>query len=152
MEATFVLEIIVCMKSTPHVVSSRPRWLPCAHHAGALEWPSTPPNLQDVPLLGQAEKAELEKLILERFEALYGKEGGSALLHPDLRVVVNARGVELDHGGTQDALTAVEVKTLFTALCYATGGTASLPQEALHPLATEATSAAAAAINRLSPG
>ena len=105
-----------------------------------------------MPLLGQAEKAELETLILERLEGLYGKAGGSALLHPDLRVVVNASGVELDHGETRDALTAVEVKTLFTALCYATGGTPSLPQEALHPLATEATSAAAAAINRLSTG
>lgn len=119
---------------------------------GALEWPSAPKNDRDVPLLGQAEKAELEKLILERFEALYGKEGGSALLHPDLRVVVNARGVDLDHGEARDPLTAVEVRTLFTALCYATGGTAALPRESLHALATEATSAAAAAINRLSPG
>ena len=105
-----------------------------------------------MPLLGQAEKAELEKLILERFSALYAKEGGSALLHPELRVVVNARGVELDHGESRDPLTAVEVKGLFTALCYATGGTASLPQEALGSLATEATSAAAAAINKYSPG
>jgi ribosomal protein L12E/L44/L45/RPP1/RPP2 len=104
-----------------------------------------------VPLLGQAEKAELEKLILERFEALYGREGGSALLHPELRVVVNARGVELDHGEARDPLAAVEVKNLFTALCYATGGTAALPKEALESLATEATSAAAAAINRYSP-
>jgi hypothetical protein len=104
-----------------------------------------------VPLLGQAEKAELEKLILERFNALHTKEGGSALLHPELRVVVNARGVELDHGETRDPLAAVEVKGLFTALCYATGGTAALPQEALGALATEATSAAAAAINKYSP-
>lgn len=105
----------------------------------------------DVPLLGQAEKAELEKLILERFEALYGKEGGSALLHPALRVVVNARGVDLDHGESQDPLAAVEVKNLFTALCYSTGGTASLPLESLGSLATEATSAAAAIINRYAP-
>lgn len=104
-----------------------------------------------MPLLGQAEKAELEKLILERFEALYGREGGTALLHPGLRVVVHASGVDLDYGEARDPLAAVEVKNLFTALCYSTGGTASLPQEALEPLATEATSAAAAAINRYSP-
>jgi hypothetical protein len=109
-----------------------------------------PTDLPDVPLLGQAEKAELEKLILERFRSLYGKEGGSALLHPQLRVVVNARGVELDHGEAQDPLAVVEVKNLFTALCYATGGTASLPMESLESLATEATSAAAAIINRYS--
>lgn len=108
-------------------------------------------TLPAVPLLGPAEKAELEQLILERFEALHGRDGGAALLHPELRVVVHAYGVELDHGETRDPLAAIEVKGLFTALCYSSGGTPEVPREALGSLATEATTAAAAAINRYSP-
>ena len=45
----------------------------------------------------------------------------------------------------------VEVRTLFTALCYMTdeGG---LPPEGLEPLANEATTAAATQINRIGAG
>ena len=51
---------------------------------------------------------------------------------------------------TPDA--AVEVRSLFTALCYLTGGTQALPRDSLESLATEATSAAAQQINRIVPG
>ena len=46
-------------------------------------------------------------------------------------------------------LAAVEVKTLFTVLCYLTSGTEAMPRDALDALATEATSAAAAIVNRI---
>ena len=104
-----------------------------------------------VPLLGQAEKNELEKLIRERFEALHRREGGTALLNPALRVVVTGNGVQLDHGEARDPLSAVEVKTLFTALCYIDGGGESMPVDAVKSLATEAANAAAVEINRYSP-
>jgi hypothetical protein len=105
-----------------------------------------------VPLLGPREKAELEKLILERFNALFDGQGGRAFLDPKLRVVVDPAGVAVDHGETGDPLAAVEVKSLFTALCYITSGTEAMPRDALESLATEATSAAAAAINRIAAG
>ena len=43
----------------------------------------------------------------------------------------------------------VEVRSLFTALCYVTGGTMAIPPDALASLATEATSATAQQINRI---
>ncbi len=46
----------------------------------------------------------------------------------------------------------MEIRTLFTALCYLTGGTLAMPRDSLESLATEATSAAAQQINRLAPG
>ena len=42
-----------------------------------------------------------------------------------------------------------DVRSLFTALCYVTGGTVALPRDALGSLASEATSAVAAQINRI---
>jgi len=102
-----------------------------------------------MPLLGNAEKAELEKLILERLAERYEAQGSSALLAQGLRVVVNGSGIALDGGETPDPLAAVEVRTLFTAVCYITGGTAALPRDALEPLASEATSTLAAQINRI---
>ena len=105
-----------------------------------------------MPLLGNAEKGELEGLILERFNEHYDRHGSSALLVEGLRVVVNVEGVALDSGETADPLAAVEVRSLFTALCYVTGGTLALPRDALETLATEATSAAAQQINRIGAG
>ncbi len=102
-----------------------------------------------MPLLGNAEKAELEKLILDRFTAYFDAHGSGALLDPGLRVVVNAAGVVLVAGEAPEALATVEVRTLFTALCYATGGTIALPRDALTALASEATSSIAAQINRI---
>lgn len=102
-----------------------------------------------MPLLGNAEKAELESLILAKLTEHFEQHGASALLAEGLRVVVNGSGVNLDSGDTQHPLAAVEIRTLFTALCYVTGGTMSLPRDALSSLATEATSAAAAQVNRI---
>jgi hypothetical protein len=102
-----------------------------------------------MPLLGNAEKGELEGLILEKFTAYYDDHGAGALLAEGLRLVVNVDGVALDRGEAADPLAAVVVRSLFTALCYVTGGTLALPRDALETLATEATSAAAQQINRI---
>ena len=102
-----------------------------------------------MPLLGNAEKAELERLILERLTQYHEQHGSSALLIEGVRVVVQADGVRIDNGEAKDPLAAVEVRSLFTALCYVTGGTRVLPPDALAALATEATSATAQQINRI---
>jgi hypothetical protein len=102
-----------------------------------------------VPLLGNAEKAELERLILERLTEFHNQHGASALLVEGVRVVVEVDGVRIDNGEAADPLAAVEVRSLFTALCYVTGGTMALPPDALNALATEATSATAQQINRI---
>jgi hypothetical protein len=102
-----------------------------------------------VPLLGNAEKAELERLILERLTQYHEQNGSSALLLEGVRVVVQVDGVSIDTGEAQDPLAAVEVRSLFTALCYVTGGSPALPPDALTALATEATSATAQQINRI---
>jgi len=102
-----------------------------------------------MPLLGNAEKAELERLILERLTERYEAEGSSALLTEGLRVVASADGIALDSGEMIEPLAAVEVRSLFTALCYVTGGTVALPRDALESLASEATSALSAQINRI---
>ena len=104
-----------------------------------------------MPLLGKAEKGQLEELILQRFRAHYDQHGPGSLLVDAIRVVVDGRGVELDHGEHDDPLAAVPVKTLFTALCYLSAGSPAMPREALESLATEATSVAAAHINRIAP-
>jgi hypothetical protein len=105
-----------------------------------------------VPLLGNAEKAELENLILAKLTEHYEHHGAGSLLGEGLRVVVNGAGVAVDTGETPHPLAAVEIRTLFTALCYVTGGTLTLPRDALGSLATEATSAAAAQVNRITKG
>jgi hypothetical protein len=103
-----------------------------------------------VPLLGKAEKGQLEELILEKLTEHFERHGTGALLEEGVRVVVQASGVSIDKGEAPDPLAAVPIRTLFTALCYLTSGaTLALPRDALPPLATEATSAAAAQINRI---
>ena len=102
-----------------------------------------------MPLLGNAEKAELERLILERLTDYHNQHGSNALLVEGVRVVVEVDGVRIDKGETEDPLASVEVRSLFTALCYVTGGTLALPPDALTSLATEATSATAQQINRI---
>jgi hypothetical protein len=102
-----------------------------------------------MPLLGNAEKAELEKLILDRLTEHYDAHGSTALLAEGLRVVATADGVSLDRGEARDPLATVEVRSLFTALCYVSGGTVALPRDALESLASEATSSVAAQINRI---
>ena len=102
-----------------------------------------------MPLLGKAEKGQLEELILAKLQAHYQAHGAASLLAEHLRVVVHSQGVALDTGETADPLASVELRTLFTALCYLTAGSPSMPADALEALATEATSACAAQINRL---
>ena len=104
-----------------------------------------------MPLLGKAEKGQLEELILEKLTQHYEEHGSGGLLDDGLRVVVHAAGVTLDRGETPDPLAAVPVRSLFTALCYLTAGTPAVPRDALPSLATEATSAAAAQINKIAP-
>lgn len=104
-----------------------------------------------MPLLGKAEKAQLETLILEKLQAHFDAHGSGALLADGVRVVVNTTGPALDRGDSPDPLAAVPIRTLFTALCYLTAGSPAMPRDSLESLATEATSAAAAQINKLAP-
>ena len=104
-------------------------------------------------LLGPQEKRELEALILERLGAHYDDNGPESLLVPGLAVAINAKGVWIVPPGLDPSgnLASVEVRTLFTALCYlANEGPSAMPREALATLATEAASATAAQINKLS--
>lgn len=106
------------------------------------------------PLLGPKEKGELEALILARLEHHYESHGAKALLAPGLMLAVSADGPALvareQVNGTH--LASVEIRHLFTALCYLAGdgGEVAMPRDALPSLATEATSVTAAQINKLS--
>ena len=102
-----------------------------------------------MPLLGKAEKGQLEELILEKLVEHFERHGSTALLAEGVRVVVHGHGVAIDNGDSPDPLAAIPVRTLFTALCYLDTPTPALPRDALPSLATEATSAAAAQINRI---
>jgi hypothetical protein len=102
-----------------------------------------------VPLLGKAEKGQLEEMIRGRLQAHYDANGPAALLAENLRVVVTVDGAALDSGEAADPLAAVELRTLFTALCYLSTGSPAMPREALEALATEATAACATQINRI---
>jgi hypothetical protein len=104
-----------------------------------------------VPLLGKAEKEQLEALILEKLTEHYDRRGSDALLRAGIRVVVHGEGVLIDTGEHGNPLAAVPVHTLFTAMCYLDGETAAVPREALASLASEASNAAAAQINRIAP-
>ena len=105
-----------------------------------------------MPLLGKAEKGQLEELILNKLVEHYEAHGSGALLEEGVRVIVDSKGVAIDTGDFPDPLAAVPVRSLFTALCYLTAGTPAMPRDALPSLATEATSAAAAQINRIASG
>lgn len=113
--------------------------------------PPTQERPSRVPLLGKAEKAQLETMILEKLQAHFDSHGSGALLADGVRVVVTTSGPALDKGESPDPLAAVPVRTLFTALCYLTAGSPAMPRDSLGSLATEATSAAAAQINKLAP-
>ncbi len=105
-----------------------------------------------MPLLGKAEKGQLEELILAKLTEYYERHGPPALLAEGVRVVVHGTGVEVDAAGEwRDPLAAVAVKTLFTALCYLDGPAPAIPKDALPALASEAMNATAAQINRISP-
>ena len=104
-----------------------------------------------MPLLGKAEKDQLEELILEKLTEHYDRHGSDALLRAGMRVVVHGQGVAIDNGEHPDPLAAVPVHTLFTAVCYLDGESPAVPREALPSLANEASNAAAAQINRIAP-
>ena len=103
------------------------------------------------PLLGPKEKSELETLMLNCLAAHYRDHGGSGLLTPGLTLVVRAAGVTLEAVPAADCLAQVEIRSLFTAICYLAGDDVeiALPEDAMKSLATEATSATAAQINKL---
>lgn len=106
------------------------------------------------PLLGSEEKAELEGLMLECLQSHYRVNGATGLLTPGMSLVVRASGVSLEPRAAESCLAQIEVRKLFTAVCYLAGdagarGGVALPEDALSSLATEATSATAAQINKL---
>ncbi|MDX2218107.1 MAG: hypothetical protein SF172_03715 [Burkholderiales bacterium] len=103
------------------------------------------------PLLGPQEKAELEGLMLECLRAHYHANGGTGLLTPGVSLVVRSSGVAIEPKAADNCLAQVEVRQLFTAVCYLASevGEVALPEDALSSLATEATSATAAQINKL---
>ena len=107
------------------------------------------PNMP--PLLGPEEKAELEGLMLECLRAHYRAHGSTGLLAPGMSLVVRAGGVALEREVAAQCLAQVEIRRLFTAVCYLASDTGeiALPEDALASLATEATSATAAQINRI---
>lgn len=104
-----------------------------------------------MPLLGRKEKGELEEMILERLVAHWNANGADALVAEGVCVVLDARGPRIDvaHG---EELASVEIRTLFTALCcLSADGPGALPRDSLDSLASEATSALAAKVNRIVP-
>jgi len=106
------------------------------------------------PLLGPREKGELEALILALLEHHYESHGAKSLLEPGLMLAVAPDGPVLVPRAQSNGayLASVEIRNLFTALCYLAGDDveAAMPRDALPSLATEATSATAAQINKLS--
>lgn len=105
-------------------------------------------------LLGPEEKHELEDLILARLTAYWNSHGSAGLLAPGVCVVVDAKGASVVAAPPAEAhvLAAVEVCKLFTALCHITAdGPGMMPRDALASLATEATTALAAQVNRIAP-
>jgi hypothetical protein len=105
-----------------------------------------------MPLLGPKEKSELEKMIYERLVAHWNAHGSNGLLEPGTSIMLDAHGPSIVTSTPRDALAAVEIRTLFTALCHLSAdGPGSMPRDSLDSLATEATSSLAAQVNRLVP-
>jgi hypothetical protein len=103
-----------------------------------------------MPLLGPREKSELETMIHDRLVAHWNAHGSSGLLAPGTTIQLDASGPSIVDFPPADALAAVEIRTLFTALCHLSAdGPGSMPLDSLDPLATEATSSLAAQVNRL---
>jgi hypothetical protein len=105
-----------------------------------------------MPLLGPKEKGELETLVYGQLVAYWNAHGSSGLLAPGMSIVLDTTGPSIEGNVPADALAKVEIRTLFTALCHLSAdGPGSMPRDSLDPLATEATSALAAQVNRLVP-
>ena len=78
------------MKSRPGVASTLPGWLPLGFGNPTLEWRSRLRTRDAVPLLGKAEKAQLEEMILKRFQEHFDAHGPS---------LVDTDGLVLDYPG-----------------------------------------------------
>jgi hypothetical protein len=105
-----------------------------------------------MPLLGPREKGELEGLILKELQSHWNAHGSSGLLEPGKGIALDTAGPLIVDGNPGQALAWVEIRTLFTALCHLSAdGPGSMPRDSLDSLATEATSALAAQVNRLAP-
>lgn len=107
-----------------------------------------------MPLLGPNERGELEPLVLEKLVAYWDAHGSAGLLVPGVSVVVDASGPSVVANPADGAavLASIEVRTLFTALCYLSAdGPGTIPRDALASLASEATSAVATQVNRIAP-
>ena len=105
-----------------------------------------------MPLLGPKEKSELEKMVYERLVAHWNAHGSNGLLSPGTSIMLDTSGALIVTSVPPDALAAVEIRTLFTALCHLSAdGPGSMPRDSLDSLATEATSALAAQVNRIVP-
>jgi hypothetical protein len=109
-----------------------------------------PGGREAMPLLGPREKGELEELILARLVAHWDAHGSDGLLAPGTCLALGTKGPEIVGAYAGNALACVEIRTLFTALCHLSAdGPGSMPRDSLDSLATEATSALAAQVNRL---
>jgi len=105
-----------------------------------------------MPLLGPKEKGELETLVYGQLVAYWNAHGSGTLLAPGMSIMLDTSGPAIVDAVPADALAAIEVRTLFTALCHLSAdGPGSMPRDSLDSLATEATSALAAQVNRLVP-
>ncbi|MBL8516509.1 MAG: hypothetical protein JNM76_06010 [Betaproteobacteria bacterium] len=92
--------------------------------------------------------------MLDCLRGFYRAHGGAGLLAPGLTLVVRGDGVSLEPAAAASCIAQVEIRKLFTAICYLAGdaggnGDVAVPEDALASLATEATSATAAQINKL---
>ncbi len=104
-----------------------------------------------MPIIGNAEKGELERLIHERLVEHYDRHGPASLLDPGLKIVVDTSGPSISAREGPHALAAVEIRSLFTVVCLlAADAPPTLPREELATLANEAARTTAAQINRLS--
>jgi len=105
-----------------------------------------------MPLLGPKEKGELETLVYGQLVDYWNTHGSGVLLAPGMSIVLDTTGPSIADSVPAHALANVEVRTLFTALCHLSAdGPGSMPRDSLDSLATEATSALAAQVNRLVP-
>ncbi len=105
-----------------------------------------------MPLLGPKEKGELETLVYNQLVDYWNAHGSGVLLAPGMSIVLDTGGPSISGAVPAHALASVEIRTLFTALCHLSAdGPGSMPRDSLDSLATEATSALAAQVNRLAP-
>ncbi|MEO7743599.1 MAG: hypothetical protein ABIR98_11730 [Usitatibacter sp.] len=65
-----------------------------------------------MPLLGKAEKGQLEDPTLEKLIEHYDRHGSGALLQEGLRVVVDSQGVAIDKGEGADPLAATQINRI----------------------------------------